>query len=213
MAEQELIERNIIQVNYWKRIMKDANEVIGNLHGLVLLLHNSVELSDIINFINKIREDDKLSVMLISFINSYERIKETLIEHPLEIKKLYVVDCVTNLIDDCKDDTPVCEYKRPPDNLDQLKDMVMKKIDEKNPNIVVIDSLSQFINFSATTDDELEDFFKFLYNIKQNISGLSKDSIILLYDEKFGPAQNLPVVSLDLVLKLEVFRGKPGWRD
>jgi len=211
MNEQKVTEQKVIQINYWKRMLKETNEVIGKLHGIVLLLHNSVELSDIINFLNKTEVNKQLRVIYITFINSYDRIEETLIDHPLESKKLYVVDCVTPLLVDFREDTPDCEYKRPPDNLEQLKNMLIEKIGEKKPNIVVIDSMSQFINFSTPTDEELEDFYKFLNSIKQNVWGLSDDSIILLYDDKLGPLQKLPTISIDLVLKLEVVRDKPRW--
>lgn len=212
MTEQKLTERKVVQINYWKRMLKETNEVIGKLHGIVLLLHNSVELPDIINFLNKVRVNQQLRVIYITFINSYDRIQETLKEHPLESKKLYVIDCVTPLLVDFRKDTPNCEYKKPPSNLEQLKNILMKKIGEKNPNIVCIDSMSQFINFSTPTDEELEDFYNFLNSIKQNVWGLSDDSIILFYDDKLGPSQKLPTISIDLVLKLEVVRDKPSWK-
>ena len=213
MNKQKVTERKVVQINYWKRMFKEINEVIGKLHGIVLLLHNSVELSDIINFLNETGVNKQLRVIYITFINSYDRIKETLKEHPLESKKLYVIDCVTPLLADFREDTPGCEYKKPPDNLEQLKNMLMEKIEEKNPNIVVIDSMSQFINFSTPIEEELEDFYKFLNSIKQNVRQLSDDSIILRYDDKLGPLQKLPTISIDLVLKLEVVRDKPRWKD
>jgi hypothetical protein len=42
---------------------------------------------------------------------------------------------------------------------------------------------------------------------------LAEDSIILLYDERLGPVINLLTITLDLVLRLEVFRDKPRWKD
>ena len=209
---QERDKQKIIQVHYWKKMMKETNEVIGKLHGIVLLIHNSVEFSDIVDFLNKIRSDEQLHVLYISLVNSYSRIKETLKEHPLKSKQLFVVDCVSGFLIELRD-SPECAYRKPPGNLEQLKELLMKFIGSQNPNIVVIDSMSQFINFSTPTEEELEDFYKFLRSIKENIWGLSNDSIILLYDDKVGYLQSLPTISIDLILKLEVIREKPRWKD
>ena len=209
---QERDKQKIIQVHYWKKMMKETNEVIGKLYGIVLLIHNSVEFSDIVDFLNKIRSDEQLHVLYISLVNSYSRIKETLKEHPLKSKQLFVVDCVSGFLIELRD-SPECAYRKPPGNLEQLKELLMKFIGSQNPNIVVIDSMSQFINFSTPTEEELEDFYKFLRSIKENIWGLSNDSIILLYDDKVGYLQSLPTISIDLILKLEVIREKPRWKD
>ena len=205
-------EQKIAHVNYWKKMLKETNEVIGNLHGLVLIIHNSVNFSDIVNFLNKIKPDKRLMLLYISFINSYNNIKQILKDHPLNKKKLFVVDCVSGFVIELHD-TPECAYRKPPSNLEQLKELLLKNIGAYSPNIVVIDSMSQFINFSIPTDEELEDFYRFLYSVKENIWGLKDDSIVLLYDDKIGGLQSLPTVSIDLILKLEVIRESPRWRD
>jgi len=193
-------------------MLKETDEVIGKLHGIVLLIHNSVEFSDIVNFLNKIRSNEQLLVLYISFINSYSHIKEILKENPLHSKKLFVVDCVSGFLIEVRD-TIECSYRKPPSNLGQLKDLLMNNIGDKNPNIIVVDSMSQFINFSIPTEDELDEFYKFLHSIKENIWGLKDDSIILLYDDKYGQLQGLPTISFDMILKLEVMRGTPRWKD
>jgi len=204
--------QKIIQVNYWKKMLKETNEVIGKLHGVVLLIHNSVEFSDIINFLNKIRSNEQLLVMYISLINSYTRIKEVLKEHPLESKQLFVVDCISGFVIELRD-TFDCVYRKPPINLEELKVLLMKNIAGHNPDIVVVDSISKFINFSMPTEDDLNKFYLFLQSLKENIWRLSDDSIILLYDDKVGELQNLPTLSVDLILKLEIIRDVPHWRD
>jgi hypothetical protein len=150
--------------------------------------------------------------MYVSFINSYSRVKEILAEHPLQSKELFVIDCVSGYLIDLQDSIE-CIYRKPPANLDQLKDILLKNIGERNPNIVVIDSMSQFINFTNPTDEELEEFYQFLHSLKENIWGLTDDSIILLYDDNLGTTQKIPTISFDYVFKLEVFREKPRWRD
>jgi len=205
-------KHKIIQVNYWKKMMKETNELVGKLHGIILLIHNSVVFSDIVDFLNKIRPDEHIQVLYISLINSYANIKNILKEHPIRSKDLFVVDCVSGFVIELHD-TPECAYRKPPSNLDQLKELLLKNIKNQNPNIVMIDSLSQFINFSMPTDEELNNFYRFLHSIKENIWGLKEDSIILLYDDKFGQLQSLPTMSIDLILKYEVIRKKPGWKE
>jgi hypothetical protein len=204
-------KQKIIQVNYWKKMLKETYEVVGKLHGVVLLIHNSVEFSDIIDFLNKIRDNEQLLVLYLSLINSNSRIKEVLKEHPLKSKQLFVVDCVSGFVIELND-TSDCVYRKPPINLEELKELLLKNIACQNPDIVVVDSMSQFINFSMPTEDELSKFYLFLQFLKENILGLSDDSIILLYDDKIGQLQSLPTVSVDLILKLEVIRDAPRWR-
>jgi hypothetical protein len=205
-------KQKIVQVNYWKKMMKETNEVVGKLHGVVLLIHNSVEFSDIVDFLNKVRNSEQLLVMYLSLRNSYSYIKETLKKHPLQSKQLFVVDCVSGFLIELND-THDCIYRKPPINLEELKELLMKNIASRNPNMVVVDSMSQFINFSMPTEDELSKFYLFLQSLKENILGLSNDSIILLYDDKVGQLQSLPTISVDLILKLEVIRDVPRWRE
>lgn len=202
----------VVQVNYWKRMLKETEKVIGGLHGLVLLSHNSIEFSDVVDFLNKVRKDKQSTVLYISLINSYKHIKKTLEKHPLHSKKLFVVDCVSGFVIEVRD-THDCIYRKPPYNLEQMKKMLMMNIERVNPNIVVIDSLSQFINLSMPREDELNEFYRFLRDIKQKVLGLSEDVIILLYNDKVGLLRALPVMTLDLVLKLEVIRDKVKWHE
>jgi hypothetical protein len=204
-------KQKVVQVHYWKKMLNEANEVIGKLHGIVLLIHNSVDFSDIINFLNRIRHDEQLLILYISFTNSYNYIKETIEKYPLESKKLFVIDCVSGFFIE-SNDTVDCCYRKPPINLEELKTLLMKNIGEKNPNIVVVDSMSHFINFSTPNEKELEEFYKFLHSVKEDIWGLKEDCIIFLYDDKVGQLQSLPTMSVDLILKLEAIRDVPRWK-
>ena len=56
----------IIAVNYWKEMRKEIHSTINNLHGLVLLTHNSVEFSDIVDFLNMVRKEEHRTILYIS---------------------------------------------------------------------------------------------------------------------------------------------------
>ncbi len=205
-------DEKIVQVNYWKKLRKDLDEIVGKLNGVVLFIHNSVKFKDLIDFFNRIRPDKRLTVLYISLINSYSRIERNLEEKPLNNKKFHVVDCVSGFLMD-KKDTKFCVYKNPPQDLTALKKMIMTNIQRVNPNILIVDSLSQFINFSVPTDDELSDLYRFLKELREKIIGLGDDSIILIYNDKAGYMKTLPVMNIDLILKYDVIRDTVRIKD
>jgi hypothetical protein len=88
----------------------------------------------------------------------------------------------------------------------------MKNIQWSNPNIIVVDSISQFINFTVPTDEELHNLYEFLLSIKDTL-GITCDAIILVYDDRLGYMKKLPTMFTDAILKLEVIKEKPEWKD
>ena len=205
-------ELKVVQVNYWKEIRKEINKTLESLHGLVLLTHNSIEFSDLIDFLNNLRRNQQATVLYISLINSYNHIKHTLQTHPLYSKKLYVVDCVSGFVLELTD-TIDCVYRKPPQNLEEMKNLIMKNIHWSNPNIIVVDSISQFINFTVPTEAELHNLYAFLRSIKEDALGITRDAIILLYDDRMGSMKKLPTMFTDAIMKLEVIKEKPEWKD
>lgn len=203
---------NIVQVNIWKELRKEINKTVGALRGLVILTHNSVEFSDVVDFLNRIRRDEQLKVLYISLINSFSHIKKTLEDKPLVSKKLFVVDCVSGFLIELQD-TADCVYRKPPHTLGEMKDLIKSNLQLANPNMIIVDSLSQFINFSMPKDHELQDLYKFLQSLKEDAMGITNDTVILLYDDKIGSMQKLPTMFTDMILKLEVIREKVEWKD
>jgi hypothetical protein len=205
-------EPMVVQVNYWKEIRKEINRTFESLHGLVLLTHNSIEFSDIIDFLNNLRKNQETTVLYISLISSYDLITQTIQTHPLPSKKLFVVDCVSGFLLELQDSVQ-CNYRKPPSNLDEMKTLIMKNIQWSNPNIIVVDSILQFINFTTPTDEELHNLCNFLRSIKEDALGITRDVIILLYDDKIGSMKKLPSMFTDAIIKLEVIKEKPEWKD
>ena len=203
-------EFEVVQVNYWKELRKETKETIGHIHGLVLLTHNSVEFSDIVDFLNMVRRDEQLTLLYISLVHSYSYIKEVLQNKPLKSKRLSVVDCVSGFLIEIQD-TVDCVYRRPPEHLEAMKELIVKNMQRVNPNIIVVDSLSQFINFSMPSNTEVSELYKFLRSIKEQAMGIVSDTVILLYDDKVGSMRKLPTMFTNLILKMEVIREIPGW--
>jgi hypothetical protein len=205
-------EHKVVQVNYWKEIRKELNETFEHLHGLVLLTHNSIEFSDLVDFLKNICRNRETTVLYISLINSYDRIKQTLQTNPLPTKKLFVVDCVSGFLIEIQDQTQ-CAYRKPPQNLEEMKNLIMKNIQWSNPNIIVVDSISQFINFTTPTDTELHDLYAFLQSMKADTLGITREVIILVYNDRMGSMKKLPTMFTDVIMKLEVIKDKPEWKD
>ena len=205
-------ELKIVQVNYWKEMRKEIKKTFDSLHGLVLLTHNSIEFSDLIDFLNKLRRNQETTVLYISLINSYSHIKQTLLTHPLPSKKLYIVDCVSGSLLELQDKVD-CVYQRPPSNLREMKNLIMKNIQWANPNIIIVDSISQFINFSLPTEEQQHSFYAFLKSIKEDALGITHDVIILVYNDKMGSMKKLPTLFTDTIMKLEVIKEKIKWED
>ena len=65
------MDEEVININYWKEIHKDISATLKDFSGIVLLTHNSIEFTDIIDILNKTRPDHFLSVLYISLIRSY----------------------------------------------------------------------------------------------------------------------------------------------
>jgi hypothetical protein len=212
MTEDHVDEREVVQINYWKEVHKEINQTIRELSGLVLLIHNSLEFTDIVDFLNTIRKDEKLTVLYISLINSYKKIKNVLENKPLLNKRLNVVDCVSGFLIELQDDV-ACVYRKPPHNLEEMKELVSKNVSLTNPNMVIVDSLTQFINFSMPDDNDLHHFYRFLQSLKDEIMRVIIDTVILLYDDKMGSLRRLPTMFTNHILRIEVIKEKPEWHD
>ena len=203
----------IIITNYWKEIHKEISEELKNISGIVIITHNSIEFKDILEILKKIRRENYLKILYISLTRSYDHMKLELNRNEIENKKITFVDCVTGYTFRTKQELDDCLYHDPPLNLDQMKNIINFGIKKCNPDMVIIDSLTQFINFSRPTETEISSLYKFLNSIKTNSLNAIQDTFILLYDNKLGMMQNLPKMYTDIILKIEVYKEEYNWRD
>lgn len=205
-TDETLVEN----INYWKEVHKEIPEILKDLKGIILLMHNSIEFIDIVDILNKIRPDDFLDVLYISLVRSYEHMRLILDRRPLDSKRITFIDCVWGYVftpEEEIEEEHVDEviYHEPPYKLEQMKELISFGIEKSNADIVVIDSLSQFISFSRATEHEINDLYKFLRSLREDVN-ITQGTFILLYDSKLGVMQNLPKSSTDLILKIEVVK-------
>jgi hypothetical protein len=178
------MQESNISINYWKEVEKDIPILLNDLKGITLLTHNSIELTDLVDFINKIKANHFTNILYISLVRSYGYIKSVLELKPLDKKRVFIIDCVSGFAFPYEDKIDECMYHKPPQNLEEMKKIINFGIEKAGPDVVILDSLSQFINFTKPTSDELEDLYDFLRSLKKESLNIIQDSFILLYDTK-----------------------------
>ena len=204
-------ETLVENINYWKEVHKEIDDILKGMKGIILVTHNSIEFVDIVDFLAKIRPGQFLNILYISLIRSYDFMTLVLQRKPLDEKRIFFIDCVSGYAfpeEEKKDD---CLYHKPPHSLKEMKDIITFGVEKANPEVVIIDSLSQFINFSKPTEGEIADLYSFLQSLRQDSLSVLQNTFILLYDSKMGTMQNLPKISTDLILKIEVIKEEARW--
>jgi len=192
------------EIKYWRSMHNEVDEELKNLHGIVLVLHNSMEFTQCIDFFNKIKSNHFTNVLYISLTRSYNYMRHALEQKPLNQKRILFIDCVSGFAFPPEENIDACLYHKPPRDLQTMKEIIHFGIEKTNPDIVIIDSLSQLINFSKPTDQELNGFYSFLRDIRQQMLNLVNNTFVLLFDTKMGTLYHLPTQGFDTILKLEV---------
>jgi len=200
----ETLKETNSSVNYWKEIEKNLSDELKNLRGIVLLIHNSMEFTDIIDFLQHVRQGQFLNVLYISLVRSYDYIKKALELKPLDQKRMMFIDCVSGYAFPIEENLDEAFYHKPPQNLDEMKDIIRFGIEKTNADMIIIDSLSQFISFTQPTEDGIVELYEFLRTLKEGTMNVMQNTVLLLYDSKLGVMQNLPKTSMDLILRIEI---------
>lgn len=125
--------------------------------------------------------------------------KNTLKLKPLDNKRMMFIDCVSGYAFPKEDKIDEAFYHKPPKNLSELKEIIKFGFQKSRPDIVVLDSLSQFMNFSQITEESISELYKFLKRLKEE----KNNCFILLYDNTLGLLENLPKKQTDHILKIE----------
>lgn len=201
-GKQEVEKRT----NYWKEVRKELPGLTRELPNVLLLIHNSAEFEQMVDFINFL--PDSSMVLYVSLTKTYESLKPFF---GLSKQELFIVDCVSQLLL-IKEPGPHCLYARPPGSLPEIIDLVSAACKSVKPHFIIIDSLSQFIDFSSFSDlpSSVFDFYEQLKVLDNKLYTKS----ILLYDEnRFMSLKNVPVYYFDMIMRMEVKEQKTLWQD
>ncbi len=194
--------------NYWMEINKELSNITNSLNGLVLISHNSMDFTEIVNFLNKIKKNHFNKILYISLVRSYQYMKKVIEQKPLKNKKINFIDCVSGFAFPQEEHIDNCMYHKPPSNLQQMKDIIKFGFEKTKPDIVILDSLSQFVNFSKITKPELHTLYDFLKTMKEDTIDKSKGTFLLFYDNKLSLMDKLPKQHFDKIIKIELLEDK-----
>ena len=205
LCETMKSDYEVVAVNYWKDVKTELKRVLSDPWNTLLLIHNSVEFNQITNFLNKLPYSKRITY--ISLTKTHDSIKPYLNELKAEMS---VVDCVSITIFE-RENTKNCIFESPPSNLKELMELIDKYESKFNPDFIVLDSLSQFIDFSSLSHSGDKEFNNFLNYFKnKNSTNLSK--FVILYDDNLSKEfKNLPSYYMDIILKLDVIEDKIRW--
>jgi len=201
-----------IEINYWRSMNHEVDEMLKDLEGIVLVLHNSMEFTQCIDFFNKIKSNHFNNLLYISLTRSYDYMRHTLEQKPLDQKRIFIIDCVSGFAFPTEDHIDNCLYHKPPQNLSQMKEIIKFGIEKCNPDIIMLDSLSQLVNFTHPTDKELHDLSFFLQTLRSDTLNIRQKTFLLFYDTKLTTPRILPDMAIDIILKMEVIEEKPQWK-
>jgi hypothetical protein len=161
---------------------------------ILIVVKESFDISTSIDILNQMFQHTAKKILYISFVHSYIHLKKNIISSPLEGHKLFIVDCVSQLlVQNLKDSSDVV-FRDPPQSVTQMKQLLSETIHIGHSNVIVIDSFSQFLNYSKSSDIQLQELFLFLQD-KQSENFISQETKILLF---FNPSLNSPVSIADI---------------
>jgi hypothetical protein len=192
------------EIRYWRAIHTEIDEVLKNLEGIILVCHDSIEFIQLIDFINKIKSNHFTNLLYISLTRSQDYMRQVLKQKPIEKKQIFFIDCVSGFAFPTEENIDSCMYHKPPRDFQTMKEIIHFGIERTNSEIVIIDSLSQFVNFSKPNGLELEEFYKFLNDIRNQEINLTNNTFIFLFDTKMGVLSHLPTQGIDSIIKLEI---------
>jgi len=181
----------------------EIDNVLQDLRGIVLVLHDSMEFTQCLDFYNKIKSNHFTNILYISLTRSYDYMRHALEQKPFNQKRILFIDCVSGFAFPAEENIDVCFYHKPPRDIHSMEDIIRFGIEKTNPDIIIIDSLTQFINFSRPTEQEVNEFYSFLQDIRKQMLNLVNNTFILLFDTRMGVIHHLPTKDIDIILKME----------
>jgi len=198
----------IISANIWQEVSLRIEDVLEQFPHTLILVHNSAEFDELLFFIKKILWTKQ--IVYLSMTKTYFSIKQSLQKSK---RKIVIIDCVSIGVFGEKRASPMGISdnhitERTPATFGELLALIYKIKNSSNPDYIIIDSLSLFLDF-AVASRKMEEFISF-------INELNKFSMkfIFLYDSGVPRTTiNLPVFEVDMVLKLEILRDKMKWLD
>jgi len=197
----------IVAVNYWKSVNNEIKRILLDFWNTFLLIHDSLDFADIVGFLNKMPYPGK--IMYISLTKSNDSMKP----HLKDLKsKIFIIDCVSSMIFE-KKGSQDCQFEPTPSSLNEMMELIEKYIQIVKPDLIVIDSFSQFIDFSSVSMHKGKELYEFLDQLKKKYAR-TPYRFLLLYDNVLSKELvNLPFTSVDVILKYEIITRREDGTD
>lgn len=155
-------EKDEEPIHCWMEAKNQLERLLLREWNILMLIHNSVEFPEIVGFINKLPYARKMAyITLNKTCNSVKPYFQRL--YFRRMTKVSIVDCISKRIIK-KEEIKGCHLEDPPSNLKELAVLIDNYLTTINPDLVILDSLSKFIDFSSK--DESQWLFKFLNYLK-----------------------------------------------
>jgi hypothetical protein len=149
-----------------------------------MVSHSSTELSEIINYISDNVSTIHDQILFLSFTRSYVNMMKNIMLLPNLYDNIFIVDFVTKYIIDEIEDKNTVWYRKPPENLDKFKEIIIQLLHYSDNNIIVIDSLNQLFTIAEITNKSFDKFIDFLNDINTIDHGIQIKKILLFYNRK-----------------------------
>lgn len=198
-------------IHYWMEAKNQLERLLFREWNVMMLIHNSIEFQEIIEFINKMPYTNRMAYITMN--KTCNSVKPYFQEPYFRLMtKVSIVDCISKRIMK-KEKIKGCYAENPPSNLKEMAVLIDKYLATINPDLVVLDSLSKFIDFNTENDNQW--LFKFLNYLRSRSSETGR-KFVLLYDDTTSNdiIGGLPRYNIDLIFKLEEkkMKKKIAWR-
>lgn len=190
-----------VAVNYWEEVRAKLEESLGEIHNIALLIHNSAEFADLTDFLKKLNTGRK--ILYISMTRTFDSIKQ----HIAQVEAgIFFIDCISGGL--FTDQPPKnCLFKPMPNDLNEMIGLIESSMNSSPADYVIIDSLSQFMDFSQTRNDRNS-----LSNFTEQLKTKSAKTILLYDDNLAQRLKSLPVLQISKIYRMEVIKEKVNWQ-
>ena len=195
----------VVAVNCWSEVNKNMKDTLSVFWKTLLLIHNTQEFNEIVRFLKNFSNDKKIVYISLTKTN------EVIVPYFNKIKsRIFVVDCASTMLFE-KKNTESCFFEDPPSNLNEMIKLLDKYIDKLNPDLIIIDSISHFIDFSSVSPSESKKLLDFLNYFKDIKHSASRRFVMLFEETSRKELRCLPTYYVDLIIRLEVIIDKISW--
>ncbi|MHC1565118.1 MAG: hypothetical protein ACXQS6_02200 [Candidatus Syntropharchaeales archaeon] len=196
----------VVAINYWREVRSNFKRTLLDFNDILLLIHDSAAFDDLIRFLNILPYYRRKTY--ISLTRTFSTIKPSLKKFDT---RMYIIDCISKSISDRDfQNGKSWFFEDMSFGFSEISRLIDKYLKKLKPELVVVDSISQLIDFSVTAGDR--DFNNFINHLrKRNSETLC--NFVLLYDNQLKSLRNLPISNINLILRLEVIKDKIHWRE